>query len=147
MIQKSSYHRHIMYGSAKKASNLNKYLMQYFKNTRINAKESMIEKKKKKVKHFLKCFKGKCPTLCLYIPWLFGLNLILALWKYSHGGLLKTQKDTYERIHFKHQPDQKDWCSHTLVPEAKTELLPRFIHLPFLIQQSSPFTVGVRNRS
>ena len=36
-----------MYGSAKKASNLNKYLMQYFKNTRINAKESMIEKKKK----------------------------------------------------------------------------------------------------
>lgn len=57
-----------MYGSAKKASNLNKYLMQYFKNTRINAKESMIEKKKKKVKHFLKCFKGKCPTLCLYIP-------------------------------------------------------------------------------
>lgn len=57
-----------MYGSAKKASNLNKYLMQYFKNTRINAKESMIGKKKKKVKHFLKRFKGKCPTLCLYIP-------------------------------------------------------------------------------
>lgn len=45
-----------MYGSAKKASNLNKYLMQYFKNTRINAKESMIEKKKKKSQTFFKVF-------------------------------------------------------------------------------------------
>ena len=53
---------------------------------------------KKKVKHLLR-WKKFNPVL-IY-PRFFDLNLILILQKYSQGGLLKTQKDTYERIYFK----------------------------------------------
>lgn len=45
-----------------KGSNLNKYLMQYFKNARINAKESMIEKKKSQT-----LFKVENIQPCAYI--------------------------------------------------------------------------------